>query len=96
MSIKVVVLASLIFFDSLDSPLLVLTFLLQLSNLSRVRSACRMARNNRMLRITREIQGIKWTNNTRNLKKQKKSFPIIHDVLIPPRRGPPYIAERAF
>jgi hypothetical protein len=49
-----------------------------------------------MLRITREIQGIKWTNNTRNLKKQKKSFPIIHDVLIPPRRGPPYIAERAF
>ena len=68
MSIRVVVLASLIFLDSLDSPLLMLTLLLQLSNRSLFRSASFIARNNRKFRITRDTQGIKCTNKTLNLK----------------------------
>ena len=73
-SISVVVLASLIFLDSLDSPLITLTFLLELSNLARFFSASLIARKSRKFKITREMQGIQWTNRMRNLKNTKSSF----------------------
>ena len=75
-SISVVVLASLIFLDSLDSPLITLTFLLELSNLARFFSASLIARKSRKFKITREMQGIQWTNRMRNLKNTKSSFLI--------------------
>ena len=73
-SISVVVLASLIFLDSLDSPLITLTFLLELSNLARFFSASLIARKSRKFKITKEMQGIQWTNRMRNLKSIKKKF----------------------
>ena len=73
-SISVVVLASLIFLDSLDSPLITLTFLLELSNLARFFSASLIARKSRKFKITKEMQGIQWTNRMRNLKSIKKFF----------------------
>ena len=57
-SISVVVLASLIFLDSLDSPLITLTFRLELSNLARFFSASLIARKSRKFKITKEMQGI--------------------------------------
>ena len=72
-SISVVVLASLIFLDSLDSPLITLTFLLELSNLARFFSASLIARKSRKFKITKEMQGIQWTNRMRNLKSIKKN-----------------------
>ena len=73
-SISVVVLASLIFLDSLDSPLITLTFRLELSNLARFFSASLIARKSRKFKITKEMQGIQWTNRMRNLKRQKSIF----------------------
>ena len=73
-SISVVVLASLIFLDSLDSPLITLTFRLELSNLARFFSASLIARKSRKFKITKEMQGIQWTNRMRNLKNTKSSL----------------------
>lgn len=66
MSMSVVQLESLSFLDSLDSPLAALV--LQLSNLALFCSACFIVRKSRMLRITRDTHGIRWTNKTLNLK----------------------------
>ena len=66
-NMSVVVLASRIFLDSLDSPLITLTFRLEFNSRARFFSASRMARNKRKFRMTNEIQGIQWTNKIRNL-----------------------------
>ncbi len=47
------------------------TFVLQFSSLSLFFSASFMVLKRRMLRMTRETQGIRWTNRTRNLEYKK-------------------------
>ena len=75
-NINVVVLASRIFFDSLVSLRLKFTLGLLLSSFSRLFSASFIARNRRKFKITRETQGMKWTNIARNLEKTTKTFLI--------------------
>ena len=71
-SISVVVFESLIFLDSLDSPLPVLAFLLLLSNFSLFLSASLMARKRNMFRNTRDTHGMRCTNRTRNLQANEQ------------------------
>ena len=66
-NISVVVLASLIFFDSFDSPLITLTLRFEFRSRARFFSASRMARKSKKFKITSERQGIQWTNKIRNL-----------------------------
>ena len=75
-NINVVVLASRIFLDSLVSLRLKFTLGLLLSSFSRLFSASFIARNRRKFKITRETQGMKWTNIARNLEKTTKTFLI--------------------
>ena len=86
-SIEVVLLVSLIFFVSFDSPPTGLTAFVTLpefpewfvaadthlvfNNLSRFLSASRIARNNNMFRITNARHGNIWTNKARNLENRK-------------------------